>query len=337
MKKELKIIIICLVITTTLFPQVTKVGTTAAQFLKIGVGSRAASLGEAFTAAADDASAIYWNPAGLVYLQRNEIFFNHMSWLAGTSYDFLGLVLPTHSSMGTFGIFASSLSIPEDEVRTVFQPEGTGEKFNAGDVALGFSYSRFLTDRFSFGINGKYIQQTIWSMKASSAAIDIGTLYRSSFRNMKIGIVLSNFGTKAKMKGRANLLYVDPDPSIEGNNEQIRAALEMDSWDLPLLLRTGISFDIINSGYNRVTVMLDYNNPNDNKEYLNSGFEYAFNNIVFLRGGFRGYGMSELEGGLSLGGGVNLHWKNTLFKFDYAYSDYGILKNTDRYTISFVF
>lgn len=337
MKKELKIIVLCFLFFSSIFAQVSKVGTTSGQFLKIGVGSRAASLGEAFSAAADDASAIYWNPAGMVYLQRNEIIFNHMNWLAGTNYDFLGMVIPTHSAMGTFGLFASSFSYPDDEVRTVFNPEGTGEKFGANDISLGVSYSRFLTDRFSFGINCKYIQQTIWSMSASAFALDIGTLYKSSFKNLKIGIVLTNFGTKAQMQGRANLLYVDPDPSIEGNNEQIRAALEMDNWDLPLLLRTGISFDLIDSKYNRVTVMLDYNHPNDNKEYLNSGFEYGINNIVFLRGGFRGFGMSELEGGLSLGGGVNLHWKNTIFKFDYAYSDYGILKSTERYTISFVF
>ncbi|MFQ6618401.1 MAG: PorV/PorQ family protein, partial [Fidelibacterota bacterium] len=189
--------------------QVSKAGTNAGQFLKIGVGARATAMGGAFVATADDATAIYWNPAGLASLQRNEALFLHIQWLADIKYNFVGIAVPSKYIGGTFGLFATSLSVPEDEVRTVYEPEGTGEKFDASDVAVGFSYARNLTDRFSLGFNAKFIKQRIWTMSSSAAALDIGTLFRSQFKDLKIGISMSNFGTKTKLAGRANLLYVD--------------------------------------------------------------------------------------------------------------------------------
>jgi len=65
-----------------------KTGTTAAQFLKIGVGSRAVGMGGAFTATADDITAIYWNPGGLAAAGGNEAVFNHVAWFADMKYDF---------------------------------------------------------------------------------------------------------------------------------------------------------------------------------------------------------------------------------------------------------
>ena len=58
-----------------------RAGISTAQFLKIGVGGRAAALGEAFIAVANDASALYWNPAGLVQFEENQVMFSHNSWV----------------------------------------------------------------------------------------------------------------------------------------------------------------------------------------------------------------------------------------------------------------
>ncbi|MDZ7338110.1 MAG: PorV/PorQ family protein [candidate division KSB1 bacterium] len=313
--------------------QVTKAGTTCAQFLKIGVGARATAMGEAFVATANDVNAIYWNPAGLTQLKGNQATFMHVEWLADISYDFAAVAVPLGNA-GTIGMFVASLAVPDDKVRTVFEPEGTGELFGANDLALGLSYARSLTDRFAIGFNGKFIRQNIWSMSSSAVALDIGTFFRSKFRDLKIGVCMSNFGTKSRMEGRANLLYVDPDRTIEGNNDQIRAALEVNRWDLPLSLKIGISLDVLQSGFNRLTLAADAVHPNDNLEYVNAGFEYALKELAFVRAGYRGAGMDEMEGGLTVGGGVRWTFPGAAsLAVDYAYADFGRLTGVHRYSI----
>ncbi|NOZ03866.1 MAG: PorV/PorQ family protein [FCB group bacterium] len=315
----------------------TKVASSIGQFLKIGVGARAAGMAESFSAVATDVTAIYWNPAGLSRIDRNQLFFSHINWLASISYDFFAIGIPL-GNFGALGLFATSVQVPEDEVRTVLQPEGTGEFFEAGDLAIGFSYARNITDRFSVGFVGKLVQEKIWSMSSNSIALDIGTLYRSRWHDLTIGIVLNNFGTKAKLSGRANLLYVDPDPSIEGNIETIRAELEMQRWELPLNLKTSISMKIISSEALDLLAAVDMVHPNDNREYFNIGSELKVMDVLYLRGGFRGWGMDEAEGGLALGGGLRMQVSGTMsLQVDYALTDFGRLKNVHQFSFGIGF
>jgi len=320
-----------------LFAQVTKAGTTSGSFLKIGLGARATAMGDASVAVVNDVNAMYWNPAGLSHLTKNEVTLQHIDWLADINFDFVGMGIPLGNA-GNFGLFAMNLGFPDDKVRTVFEPEGTGEFFNASNIALGVSYSRFLTDRFSIGVNAKYIQEQIWSMSASAVAIDVGTFFRSKYYDLKIAVCLSNFGTKMYYQGRANLLFVDPDVTVEGNNDRIRAGLEMEKWDLPLQFRVGFSIDPINTSHSRVTIAADAVHPSDNKEYINSGMEYGFHEMFFLRGGYRGLGIDEAEGGLTLGGGFKYNLLgNVTLKLDYAYADYNRLGSIHRYAVAVAF
>jgi len=331
------IIVGALIVGSDLLGQVTKAGTTSGQFLKIGLGARATAMGDASVAVVNDANAMYWNPAGLAHISKSEVTFQHIDWLADINYDFIAMGIPL-GAVGNFGLFAMSMGFPDDKVRTVFEPEGTGEFFGASNVALGVSYARFLTDRFSVGFNAKFIQERIWSMTASAIALDVGTFFRSKYRDLKIAVCLSNFGTKMQFAGRANLLFVDPDVTIEGNNDRIRAGLEMDKWDLPLQFRVGFSFDPIHTRYSRLTVAADAVHPADNKEYINSGMEYSFNEMFFLRGGFRGWGMDQAEGGLTFGGGFKYRLPgNVTLKLDYAYADYNRLGSIHRYALAVVF
>ncbi len=316
---------------------VTKVGNSAASFLKIGVGARAAGMGGSFSAMDDDITSIYWNAAGLSGIQSNQLFISHINWLASISYDFFAIGIPVNRS-SSVGLYAMSVQVPEDEVRTVLQPDGTGEFFDASDLALGVSYSRHITDRFSVGVVGKYIQERIWSMTSNSIALDIGTLYKSNWKNLRIGIVLNNFGSKMKLTGRANLLAVDPDPTIEGNIETIRAELEMGRWDIPLNVKTSIALDIITMPNYVLTTAIDMVHPNDNLEFINFGGEAKILKMMYLRAGYHGYGMDKSEGGLSYGAGLNIHTSSGLmFKIDYALTDWGRLKNINQLSVGLGF
>lgn len=316
---------------------VSGVGTTAAPFLEIGVGSRAIGMGGAFVAVADDATAIYWNPAGLSRLQKNEITVTHIEWLADINFDFAGGIFYL-GNYGVIGVSLTSLSTTDMEVRTVDDPEGTGEMFSVGSMALGLSYAKNLTDKFSMGFNTKYIQEKIWHMSTSSFAIDFGTLFITPFNDIKIGMNISNFGNDMMLSGRDVMVYHDIDPTIMGNNELIEANLVTDNWPLPLTFRAGVAMDLLKSRNNRLTVAVDGVHPNDNTEYLNLGMEYVCNNIFSLRGGYSSLFKRDSEEGLTFGAGIQSNiGKAVLLKVDYAYTNFSRLGNTHRISLGMGF
>lgn len=317
---------------------VTKVGTVAAPFLEIGVGSRAESMGGAFVATADDASALYWNAAGIATLPKSEAIFMHSEFFGGFNFDYFGIVLPL-GNFGTLGGSLTSLNTDDMLVRTVDRPEGTGEFFNSQDLAVALSYARRITDRFSIGFNFKFINQRIWRETAQGFAIDIGTLFVAGpNRNLRIGASLSNFGTKMQLEGKDLLVFHDVAPGQEGNNDQIPARLQTDRWALPLFFQGGIALDVLQGENTRLTLASDFVHPNDNTESINFGAEYMIGNVLFLRGGYRNLFLKDSEEGLTVGGGVAANFLgNVRIKFDYSYTDFGRLNNVQRFTLGVQF
>ncbi len=305
---------------------VSKVGTTAADFLQIGVGPRAQAMGGAFVAAADDASSLYWNPAGLARTSSSEAFATHSEWLADVNFDYLGVML-NMGGLGTAGVSVTMLSVPDMLVRTEDRQEGTGETFDAADMAIALSYGRAITDRFLVGVNAKFIQQRIWHSSASGFAIDLGTQFRTDFfGGLTIGAVLYNFGTDMKLSGRDARTFVDPDPVQLGNNDRIPVNFELDSFDLPLNFQIGVSSRPVDTRMHRLTVSLDALHPASNYESANVGVEYGFQERVFFRAGFQSLFLEETEGGFSAGLGVHQRlFQGGLAKLDYAYRSAGRL------------
>jgi hypothetical protein len=253
------------------------------------------------------------------------------------NYDFAGVALPL-GAFGTLGLSFCSLGMDEMDVRTVFYPEGTGEKFGAGDVAIGATYARSLTDRFSIGLTGKYIRQKIWHMSSSSFAIDVGTLFVTQLNGMRIGASISNFGGKMRLEGKDTQVNHDIDPVKYGNNDKIIAHLDTDRWPLPLIFRAGVAMELFNTDINRFTLAVDAIHPNNNTEYLNIGGEYSFNENIFLRAGYKSLFMRDGEEGLTLGAGLAYGLLGRVnLKIDYAYLDFGILENVQRFTASIEF
>ena len=312
---------------------VTNVGTTAAPFLEIGVGARAIGMGGAFVATANDVSAMYWNPAGIAGLNQIQAIFVHTDWLVDISYDYAGMVFPL-MSFGVVGVNLTALNMGEMKVRTIDRPEGTGEYFDASDMAIGLAYGIKITNRFAIGFNFKFIQQTIWKEHARGFAVDIGTLYQTPWKGLRIGAALTNFGTDMKMSGNDLLVYHDIDPYQMGNNDHIFAELTTDSWPLPLNFQLGLAYDALQLEKHLLTLEVDAMHPIDNSESLNLGLEYGFAGRYFLRAGYRNLFLRNGEEGLTLGAGVNLAMFGGIHAgFHYAYADFGRLQNTQRFTI----
>jgi len=293
-----------------------KVGTTGMQFLKIGVGARAVGLGEAFVALANDASAIYYNPAGLAASANKTVMLSHIEWPGNINYEFGAAILPVEN-VGVFGISLGML-FTGDIKETVPYQGWTGGYFNASDWVVGLSYARALTNRFSFGGSIKYITEFLGDERASNMAIDLGTLYDIGVRGLKFGMNISNFGRDAK--------YF------------------REQFSLPINFRLGAMVEVYRNGTSSLVASFQGDHPNDNIEQLALGVEYKLRDFVALRAGYRtNVELEKLDKvdepfeGLSFGAGAKLKVSGVKAQLDYAYSDLGFLDTAQRFTIAFQF
>jgi hypothetical protein len=305
-----------------------KVGTTAATFLKINAGARAIGMAGAFSAMENDIYSIYYNPAGVSRISgTGSASFNHANWLADMSYDFAALALNL-GDIGSIALSLTSFSVPEEKVRTFDNPEGDGRYWDASSLALGLTYARNLTDNFSIGFNVKYIRDQVWDMSASSIALDAGTMYTTPFNGLRIGASISNFGTKMKLEGRNTYFNVDPNNNPNSGPNNIPAEYRLAYYDIPLSFRVGLAMEVIKSELLTLTTAVDAVHPNDNTEFMNLGMELNFNNVFFARGGYKSLFLRDSEQSYTFGFGLNYPIINDInLSLNYGFANYGRLKN----------
>jgi len=310
-----KWLILMVGIAVLLIPQLiwaqAKVGTAGAQFLELGVSARAIGMGDAFLAISDDASAVYYNPAGLTQIAEREAVFTHVSYLADINYDFAGLAYPTAKFGGVWGVGFYMLNAGDMDVTHYEGYEdnySTGQTFTAKDYALSLSYARSLTDRFSVGMTLKLIEELLDTERAIGWAADMGTLYDTGFKGFKIAMVVSNFG-----------------PDIKFIEEEC---------PLPMNFKFGGVFDIYRAENHMATFSVEGSHPNDNLEKFNAGMEYWFRDMFSLRFGNH---FEYDTGGISAGCGLKLYVSERQLKFDYGYHDMEILEGFHRFSVGLSF
>ena len=306
-------------------------GTRPAQFLKFPVGSRATAMGESFAAVANDASALYWNPAGIGRLKALELHLSHANYLADINFNFAGLVVPIAKS-SNLGFSAAAWSMGDEPVTTPEDPTGeAGLTWSASSFAIGVTYSRALTDRFAVGLTGKFIQENLYHSSAKTLAIDIGSLYDTGISGIKIGMSMTNFGGKLKVSGRDLNVRTTP---IRPANPTQPGDLGTSSWPLPLNFRVGLSVELLRKESSSLLLASDFIHPTDADERLNFGAEYSMNNRIFLRGGYK---FNYEEESFAAGGGLSLPVSGYNLAIDYAFSDFGILGDVHRFSLGFTF
>ena len=330
MKQYIKMIILCI----GMVYGVNKTGTTAAKFLSIEVGSNAVGMGGAYTSIASDATAMYWNPAGLSFHNTKEVYFNHANWIADISFDYFGITFPMNNK-SVLGFNITSVTMDEMEV-TRYGNEDTGETFSAADYAIGSTYALDLTDRFSVGFNGKYIQQSIANSHAKGFALDFGTLFITPF-GFTLGTSISNFGPKLRMSGDDLLIGADVDENIEGNNESVTGILSTDYFDLPLVLRIGISDAFQIGARNKLVISLDAISPNDNANYINAGAKiHLLDGLISLYAGANSLFLENAESEFSFGGGITIpQILNNSLSIHFTHEQMKFLGNSQQLSISF--
>ncbi len=296
-----------------------KVGTAGAQFLKVGVSARCVGMGDASAAVADDASALYYNPAAITALEGGEVLVSHIDLYrgAGIGYEFVGAVLPGYVAGGRVGISFQALHTDDIEETTTMAPEGTGRNFRVSEYALAGTYALDLTDKFSAGFSLRLISSYLAKLESlgnesavdgsgATWGIDIGTIYRTGFRGLNFGMAISNFGPDLKY-------LIEPTP-------------------LPINFKVGLAMDAYRTYGQAVVVAVEGSHPNDNAERANLGAEYTYGDMFALRGGFRLNYDDELW---SAGGGLRLSGGS--IRIDYAYTALDVLPDVHRYTVAFRF
>jgi hypothetical protein len=318
----MKRLFILIIFSVVLFGQ-SKIGTSAAHFLGIGLGPKAIGMSGAFTSIADDASTLYWNVGGISRLDQSQAMFSTTDWLVDTNLNLFAIVLKLDQA-NAIGIYFTQLDYGSEEITDLYNQTGTGLYWTASDIVTGLSYARNLTDRFSIGGTLKYIRQNIYNESASSVALDFGLLYINKNDLFRIGMSISNFGSDMTMDGKDLFRQIDLDPDSQGHNETIVAKLKTDSWPLPLLFRVGVSSNVVQTDVFRATIATDFLMPSDDLETGSVGAEIAFLDRVFLRGGYRSFGNPSSEEGFTLGGGAKAFIGGISITVDYAVQDFGI-------------
>jgi len=326
-----------------------RVGTTTANFLEIGYGPAGIAMGDAYVSLAQDLSSVYWNPAGLAFMKNNEAMFMSQPWLVDANIAFAAVGIPI-PNLGTIAFNLIHMNYGEMEVNTLTQQNGTGEMFDANELAASLSFSRAIAEWFAFGASAKYVSSQIWHVSGAAVAFDFGVLIKTNFFSitgkqedgMKIGMSVSNYGSKLRYDGIDLLNPIDIDPGINGNYRDVPGQFRLNSWELPLIFRVGVSVKPLVLNNQEVNLAIDALHPNNNSESINLGAEYALNmpafGKFFLRGGYKALFMESSEFGLTLGGGVSLNLiRNAKISCDIAYRDLGILGANTCYSLGVKF
>ncbi len=313
--------------------ETSKVGMAGAQFLKIGVGAKYQALGEASVAIANDAYSMFWNPAGLAEVEGTDFAFTSVDWLLDVKLNYFGAA-KAFEGVGVIGVSATMLSMDDIEITTFDNPDGTGEFYTATSYAIGASYARQLTTQFSFGGSIKFLGEKIHNATANGVALDFGTLLYTGFRSLRVGMSMSNVGSDMTFGGSdLDVNYDDRDG--EGNNPGVTAQLKATPYDLPLLFRMGLAYDVQFGPKSLVTFAGEFKHPNDNEQQGSLGMQYGYSERFFLRAGQK---INYAEEGLTLGGGLSLPFgESSKLTLDYAWQDFGRLASAQRFSVGISF
>ena len=328
---------------------INRYGTTAANFLEIGVGSDGNAMGEAYVAVTDGLSSIYWNPAGLASLKDPTVSFMMQPWIVDINMLFTAgaVIIPGVGNLG-FGI--TQMNYGEMPVTTLEYQEGTGENFTASDLAASITFSRKIVSWFAFGSSLKYIRSNIWHSSASSAAVDLGVLVNTKFFSftgkdsdgMNIGMSISNYGTRMQFDGIDIYQPIDVSELEEGNYGDVAGQFRPSEWELPLIFRIGVALKPIVNNFTKVTIAADALHPNNNSESINLGCSIDNTipgfGVFSLKGGVKALYMDSGQYGYTGGLGLKMFYLgNRSLSVDYAFKSMGILGDVHVYTVGFSF
>ena len=266
--------------------------------LDMGTGARALGMGGAFTAVADDSSAIYWNAAGLGTIKNPELSLTYNKWFLDTMFSQALFVMPL--STGAIGADLVYVNLGEMPLRDIYGvTTGSVSPYMIGG-SLGYGVNFGV---LSAGAVLKVISQSMDNISNAAFAADAGALFRSGM--FSAGLSLQNIGS--------------------GNG-----------YSLPMNIKTGIALKPLDMPQHSLIFDIDGQYLFKDAFSLSAGAEYIYMNMLAIRAGYRAdFGQTNLDGLQGISGGLGV--KISSLSIDYAIVPYGDLGITQRVTLSFMF
>lgn len=288
-----------------LFPNLggQRVGISGMPFLKNDLSPRSVAMGGANVSLSGDGYAVSNNVALAAEVAEPTLSISNLNFGAGLNHTSASVFLPTNS--GQWIVNVNNLSAGQMELRTEFQPNGTGVQFGSTNLTTGIGYARNLSEMFSFGIMAKYIFESIDTYRAQALAADIGFLYRTDWRNLRFAATLQHFGTNATMEGtyRPVSFNRSGDPLTE-------------SYPAPVTFKMGASLDAYKDEIHTLVAAAQLYHPSDNTQNVRLALEYSYLEKFFVRAGYR---LNVPNETLPSGGvGINLHVGRLPMRLDYG-------------------
>ena len=261
-----------------IFPQLggQRAGISALTPLKLEISPRGAALGGANVCLTGDGYSAFTNPATLDEIGGFNVAATHTVWAADINYSHLSL--SQQFRVGTFAFSLGGLNSGPMEVRTTFQPNGTGQLFYALYLTGAMSYAKQLTDQFSWGATARVIHERLAEFTATTALVDLGFRYKTDFKELRFAVLLQNFGPNSLMRGERQV-----DTTFNSRD------ISLDTYPAPTVFKIGVSMVPYRSADDQhvLTTAVQLNHPNDNAENLRLGVEYAYRQLLFLRAGYK--------------------------------------------------
>jgi hypothetical protein len=342
MKKIFVIITLLLVALTGLAQAQTsdRAGSVGALFLKLGMSPRAAAMGNTYVGVSDDITGVFLNPVSIVNVEGYQFFVSELEYLVDMKAVAGAFSFPMPREIGGRGAIHYTGFLSGDMTMTTatdIDGDLMDEEFSWSELALGATYARHFTDKFSVGLGIKYVRTDVADYISQTVAFDIGTVYRTGFRNLRLGMSATNFGPDMKFRGKYDNTYIS-------GIWQVRASEEYGDYPLPLSLQVGVADDLYTTEDIRITGALDFSHPNDLAERIHVGTEIAYDEMFFVRGGFfRDMDKSDIADPVDpddealdrfsefrFGAGV----KVSNFTVDYAWQDIESLGSVHRFAVS---
>lgn len=302
------------------------VGTNLAAFLEVDGGVRQMGMGGAFTGLSDDAMCVFYNPAGLRFLRGSEIHMSASSFAADISYQHMSYGFRHSALPGYFGISWTIMQMPPFREKTEYYDAnsefevGALENVDAGDMAWGGSYCWALSEHFSVGATVKWYHLAMADAFAEGMCGDLGVLYDTPFRNLRLGAAVNNLGPSNRWAGAG---------TESGFGED---------FPMPTTYRAGASMRVFDVVTHRIVLSAEYKHVAMGANRGSVGAEYTFNRGNVYVYGRAGYRVGYDEEGLTLGGGLLFpSSKESDVRIDYAYVDMGNLDYVQRVSVALFF
>ena len=331
MNNKIKIVlsvIMLIFVANSNFAQV-KLAQSGMKFLSIGGDARAAGMGDAVTSVEGNSSALFYNPASISRQTKTlDVTFANTQWIADINYVNVAVsYAPDNNLYGVFGLSISSVDYGTF-YHTIFGSSGYEElgTFSPAALAIGFSYAKALSDKFSVGGTVKYVYQNMGDdfvindnyettkIDIDVMAFDFGVLYKTGFKSLNFGMSIRNFAQE--------ITYFE------------------DGFQLPLTFKLGLSMNLldftdIDYRAHSFIFSVDAEHPLDNVEVLHIGGEYTFSEILSLR---LGYVTPEITlAGMNYGIGVKYEINGIDLGVDYAYTEFGDFDPIHRISLKILF